>query len=358
MIPLLLSLLAPAISSAAPATEIARAEGAHIQRPSWSPDAARLAYEVNHHDERRIDLYVGDASGPFGRVRVASATSTALSGFSTRSEAGRVTHEIAWSPPAIGRFVYTASSSAADYGIHLDGGSALADAPGADGGAAWSPDGRWIVFTSARTGEGDLYVLDTHHVAEPPTRLTHTEHTAELYASWSPDSAGLAWTAHDSAGDHVWWLPAFGQAPVRLTSWSGNQLLPSFSPDGRRIAFYANTEEEDRFDLWVVAARPGAEPVLVARSVVTDASGPSWDPSGRFLVYTEANDALFDPICVVPVDFPLSRQVVPLDTVGHGDLDVARAADGSIRIAYVAAGRSGGTDNGYRRLFTSTLDLP
>ena len=43
----------------------------------------------------------------------------------------------------------------------------LTDHPGLDYDAAFSPDGRWVVFTSERRGNPDLYALELEGGGEP-----------------------------------------------------------------------------------------------------------------------------------------------------------------------------------------------
>jgi len=349
----MLSALLCLSASAAPAVEVAHIENAHAQRPAWSPAGDRLSFEANFHDKKRIELYVGSPTpGGFQAIEVTRRATSSLSEGFARSAGGAVVHELAWAPAALGpMYVFAASNDAFDYDVYLSGGGALAPGPGADGGAAWAPDGRSIVFTSARTGEGDLYLLDTDEVEHPPQRLTTMRDSAELYVSWSPSGASLVFVAHTGSGDNLWLLPRVGASPARLTSWPGSQIRPRYAPNDERIAFYANREDPERFDLYVV--KVGATPTRIATGVYPDARGPSWTADGRYIVFVADNDQQLDPIRAVKVDAP--RQVIPLDfgTVGHGDLDVSPS--GEPRIAFVSQGRSGDAVRDFRRLFVAVL---
>lgn len=97
-----------------------------------------------------------------------------------------------------------------------------------DSGAAWSPDGQQIAFTSNRTPErdfnnhSDLWVVST--VAGEPRKLTATTGPAALPA-WSPDGATIAYLGHSNpepfgryANSDVWMVAADGSAaPQNLT---------------------------------------------------------------------------------------------------------------------------------------------
>lgn len=353
MLLLAITLLLPAHAAT---VEVARVDGANLQRPSWSPDGAQLSWEANFHERKEIELYVGAPGAPARRIQPpGSAPSALTAGFTSGRPAGAVAHELAWSPPSMGRFVFTASNALQDYDLYIAGGSALAPAPGADGGAAWSPDGRFIAFTSARTGQGDLYLLDVHRIEAPPRQLTSAPTSSELFAAWSPDSAGLVYVAHSKSGDNLWLLPTLDSAPVQLTTWGGNQVRPSFSPDGALVAFYANHEEPTRFDLYVVVPEAGATPRKLLEGVLAGGHSPRWTPDGAHLVVVLDDDAAFDPIVAVPTSGGPAQRL-DLGTVGNGDLDLVRR-EGALWLAWVAQGFTSDAERAFRRLFAAPLEL-
>lgn len=359
MRPLLLAWLSLTAAAAdGTATEVAARDGANLQRPTWSPDGRQLSYEANFHDIKQIELYVGDPKAKaFRRVQpVVRGASSIASGFGTPAaggSGGKVAHELSWAPPNIGRYVYTASNDANVYDLYLMNGGAIAASPAADGGAAWSPDGRRLVFTSARTGQGDLYLLDVANLTAPPQRLTRDETSAELFPTWAPDSQRLVFVGKGPNGDNLFLLPSLTGAPQPLTTWSGTQIAPSFSPDGAKVAFYANRDVRDRFDLYVVDARAGATPTRLATDVVVN-GGPRWTPDGRELIYVCNDDARYDPLCRIGAAGGAPR-TIDLGTVGHGDLDLARGPDGGLWLAFVAQGRTVDAERSFRRLFVAKI---
>lgn len=352
---MLLALLAPlALAQAQPASP--DYEG-NCQSPEWSPDGTQLAWEVNYHDKKVVELYVsafGTGAAPRKVVPLVRPTgSSVTAGFSTAT-GPMVVHELSFSPASMKKFVYSASGASQDYDLYLDGAGAIAPAPGADGNAAWSPDGKRIVFTSARTGQGDLYLLDTSRLDQPPMRLTGEATSSELYAAWSPDSTKLALVGHTSKGDNLYLVDNVDfPAPRPFTSWEHTQTRPAWSPDGTMVAFYSNHTDIRRYDLYVAPLT--GTPTLVAQDVVMNDDGPVWSPDGRHLFFVKRDENRFNPVYVAPVRQPSQAQPVPTGTVGNGDLAVARRPDGTVWIAVAAQGRTTDKVRDFKRIYAMQL---
>jgi Tol biopolymer transport system component len=341
--------------SVAGAHVVSPAYAGNCQSPAWSRDGSKLAYEVNFHEKKIIELYVYDtAKGTERRIRpLQRGRSTLTEGFDVARES--VAHEVSWAPTTIGRFVYSASTDGHDYDLFIDGAGPVAPALGTDGGPAWSPNGLTIAFTSARSGEGDLYVLDIDRIEEAPKRLTSKADTSELFAAWSPTGKSLAYVSHSRQGDNVYVIDDTA-APVarRVTFSEGTQTRPSWSPDGKTIAFYSNHDNPGRFDLTIVPAAGGEAKRLVS-GVVMSTHGPSWTPDGRSIVFVKDDDARYDPLWIVPVATPASAHALGSDTVGNGDLDVVKAADGKVWVAVAAQGLAGDEVRDFKRVYVLEL---
>ena len=351
---LLLPLAFPvALAGARPITP---AYEGNCQSPTWSRDGARLAYEVNFHDRKVIELYIYEpGKGDPRQVKaISKGTGAMTAGFEGAQEES-VAHEVSWGPALMGRFVYSASTGSKDYDLFIDRAGPIAVAPGADGGPSWSPDGRWIAFTSARSGQGDLYLLDAYRIEEPPRRLTRDPESSELYVTWSADSSQLVYTGHSPKGDNLFIIEDLADPkPRRLTDWGGSQTRPTWSPDGKRVAFYSNHDDPKRMDLYVLSL--GGTPFPLVRGVVMNQSGPSWTPDGSSLVYVADDDAHYDPIYITPVTAPEAAKRVSTGTVGNGDLDVVRGTDGRTWLALSAQGSDQDAVRDFKRIYV--MELP
>jgi Tol biopolymer transport system component len=113
------------------------------------------------------------------------------------------------------------------------------------GGLAWSPNGRWIA-ASGGSGAKSLIRINvaTGEVVDLDGPSGHLD--APRQVAWSPDSRRIAfvrWDLEDRPGcpgmcsTDVFVADADGANPVRLNRLQGKADQPSWSPDGRWIAY-------------------------------------------------------------------------------------------------------------------------
>ena len=65
-----------------------------------------------------------------------------------------------------------------------------------------------------------------------------------------------------------------------VIEWTSDEIRPSLSPDGRKIAFYSNKLQQNKkkFDLWVANVDGGGAKKLDSDVIVADVNGPVWLP--------------------------------------------------------------------------------
>ena len=111
----------------------------------------------------------------------------------------------------------------------------------------WSPDGKTILFTGLKQGQGDLYTIDIN--SKVITQLTN-DHYAQMQANWSPDGENIVFVtdklAKSSRPKRNLSFAIFNvkskkteRMPVFQNS---NNLNPRYSPNGEMIYFISDRE--------------------------------------------------------------------------------------------------------------------
>src|SRR5438067_7920740 len=77
-------------------------------------------------------------------------------------------------------------------------------------------------------------------------------------ADWSPDGERVVVVTNLSGRNNLWIVPAASGWPTQLTVSEQRQFDPSWSPDGRWIAFQSDRDADEQWDLFLVDPRNGA----------------------------------------------------------------------------------------------------
>jgi Tol biopolymer transport system component len=120
--------------------------------------------------------------------------------------------------------------------------------PGLDYDPVMSRDGRWVVFCSERSGNPRLYVLDVQRRGEPRLLIDNDRDSMEDQAALSPNGKWIAFVSTASGNADIYLLPFRPDktTPIKsaknLTHHPAGDFRPSFSPDGRKLAFSSDRD--------------------------------------------------------------------------------------------------------------------
>jgi eukaryotic-like serine/threonine-protein kinase len=109
--------------------------------------------------------------------------------------------------------------------------------------------------------------------------------------------------------------PRDNLAAVPLTTFSGVETHPSFSPDGNKVAFTWNGEQEDNQDIYVKQIGSAGPPMRLTTSVAAEAS-PAWSPDDRWIAFTRSQpDQGTVAVLVIPPLGGQERELVEATSV-------------------------------------------
>ena len=171
------------------------------------------------------------------------------------------------------------------WAMQADGSGAMQLTPASDANLSYfrvSPNGRYAVFTSWKTGKPHLWRMDIDS-----TNLKQL--TNGLYDNNTPDfSPDGAWVVYTKSGAEkgIWKVPIDGGDPVRLLE--GNADVPVVSPDGKTIAYVDSPEgHAPRVTIMPFAGGPAIKTFDLPR-----ANTLRWTSDGREILFSQSEGGI------------------------------------------------------------------
>lgn len=336
--------------------------------PQFSNDERYLAFEANLGNYKKIHIYQLDVIEQEGHYATlynkvkevfldetsgAELTDDMFESFSGES----FNYEFTWFPDS-SSFIFTSNAGLGEYNLFIgsveEGDAVLkeirkrldprefgnyfmiTEAIRKDGQAKVSPEGKRIVFTSGRTGNGDLYLIDIE--SNTLERLTSSEDT-DFFPRWSPDGRDIVYTTGGKQSHDIHVIRRAGtaaQADEVLVRWFFDDVLPSYSPDGKYISFYTTYNPErdpfntKRWGIMIVPADGSAPeagedviPYFHVPDVIKDnTQGTAWFPDGKHIIFAKNIDSDYNPIYIYNVEERTEKLVETGTDINH-DLTVS-----------------------------------
>ncbi|PLX41185.1 MAG: hypothetical protein C0608_06890 [Deltaproteobacteria bacterium] len=362
-----------------------------ITNPRFSPDGKEMFFELLAADGESSEVYVASVDGgvvfpPLIGAPEAAIPSKKKDVFSLGGPGDKaISEHPAWGVStkrgqSIALAVTRKEASRGGSKINFD---ILYKAPGKkrfltehpenDSEPTFNKSGEYLVFASGRSGEGDLYAYSFYADGNPIRRLTFEESGSELYPAWSPNGKSLAFIGHLGGVDHLFLMDdAVNLADIKdegerrskaramtrdLTPGSpDSSLAPSFSPDGKLIAFFVHPKNHPtRSDLYVVDIADG-EPTLLAESVIPPTrDGPCWAPDSSGLFVVDESAELMNPIYFVPLNPAKEMSLLETGTQLNGDLSLRVEGERWLLLFVAQGGGEKDLEKRWRKIFVAEI---
>jgi TolB protein len=166
-------------------------------------------------------------------------------------------------------------------------------AAGPAGGAQLGGNGL-IAFDRHRNHNWDIWLKRPSRGAAA-ARLT-TSPADDFAPSFSPDGRRIAFTSDRRGNYDIYTMNAAGRDLRRITTNPGKDAFPSWSPNGRTLAFASNRTGD--WELYTTNANGSGHLVQVTHRAGVD-SLPVWSPDGTRLAFDAPRNRHYQ-ICVVP----------------------------------------------------------
>ena len=152
---------------------------------------------------------------------------------------------------------------------------------GADFDPDVDPSGRFVVYASTRhRTKADIYLKAVDGAAV--TQLT-SDPAADMMPTFSPDGSKIAFASQRAGNWDIYLMETRGGLAVQITDAPAHDIHPSFSPDGTKLVYCSLSEASGQWELVVVDLDNPATKQYIGSGLL-----PNWSPTDNRIVFQRA----------------------------------------------------------------------
>lgn len=208
--------------------------------------------------------------------------------------------------------------------------TSLSEKEGMNSGATWNANAKSGVATLSFTGRPELYYIDRDGGVEPEPlsrsiqwkrlvgdgfQSSQASLLFDVEASWSPDGKKLVFSSARTGHPMIYVLDIATKIANQLTFAGQYNASPSWSPRGDKILFAAQRTGEGNFDIYMIDPDGNNLTRMTAgesRPRRINSENPSWAPTGRHFAFANNEEGHYS-IYVMTVDSAQKVKISPPD---------------------------------------------
>jgi TolB protein len=196
---------------------------------------------------------------------------------------------------------------------------------GVNSGAGWSPDGRQIAATLSYTGRPEIYLFDPEGTGNPfplsrniqwrkisgGFQTESVNNLLDVEPSWSPDGKKIVLSSARTGHPMIYIVDLGSKQATQLTFAGTYNASPSWSPRGDKILFAAQRLAEGNFDLYMIDTDGNnLSRITAGESRRVNSENPSWAPTGRHFAFANNADGHYG-VYISTLDGKVRRRISP-----------------------------------------------